>query len=352
MRSRLRAFLLLALLFFVVHFLLAVYVADRLTADLNRQLPTEQLFAPSFAAAALTLPLLRWSVIADVVAALLLSAIFVFLRFRTALLVILIVPVLIVIGMVATAKVLESRIVWRDLGPRPIAPAQPGTLVTTLGAQPFSPLAAYLSAQMSHDDSGVDALPQDVDWFFVAHRADIDALRHQLPVTTDRLERYRMQKVLLVDALQTRSLDELTAAKKLIDVLWHQESIDSALYAIAAEKNQLAVNRKLGLRPPESAVDPHQQLIDVIAATNDRILKLQSPWYAWPYAELCKAESAYSGFQQARIIHNLKGVSFAMPPNEDRRARVPFNPIGVLGDGARFAWLANDLVSQRARTKS
>ena len=354
MKSRARVFVLLAVLLFIAHFFAAVSVSERLTADLKHHLPTEQIFAPSFAAAALSLPLLRWSVMNDVLMALLLSAVFVFLRFRTALIVIVVVPVLVVIGMIATAKALDSEIAsgWRELRPRPIPPAPAGKLATTLGDQKFDPLTAYFTAQIAHDDSRIDPLPQDVDWFVTAHRTDIDALQRELPATTDRLARFRMHRILLVDALQTHSADEVAAAGKLADVLLHQANLDSALYAMAAEKNQLAVIRKLGLTPAGSRFDPHQQLIDAIAATSNRIMDLQSPWYAWPYAELCKAESAYSGLQQARIIHNLRGVSFAMPPIEDRQPRVPFNPIGVLGGGARFAWQANDLVSRRTHPKS
>jgi len=353
-RSKIRVFFLLAILIFIIHFLATFYAADLLTTTLDRNAPIEARFAPSFAIALCTLPLLQLTVLNSIIIAIIAAWVFTYLRWRALLAIVIGVPLLLLIGVTATATVLEhgTERGWRELAPHPIEPAPRGTLETSLGNQPIEPLNSYLTKQIARGDDRVDPLPQEADWFLVAHRSEIDALRHQLPVTADPLARFRMQKILLVDALQSRSWEEVNAAERVTDALLHQPNFNSVLYAIAATKNQLGVMRKLGppARAPIPSYDPHQRLIDAIAAQDAHILKISSPWYARPYARLCLAESAYSALRQAMLIRELRGRRVDVPAEHESKAWVPFNPMGVLGGGARYAIRANQLLLDRERT--
>src|SRR5205814_4046338 len=134
----------------------------------------------------------------------------------------------------------------------------------------------------------------------------IDALRRQLPATADPLQLFRMQKVLLVDALQTRAWNEVEAAQRIADKMLQEPRHQDVLYAIAAYDNQLGAMRKL--EPPANVAlpsfDPHQRLIDAIAAQAAQVEKIHPPWYAQPYGRLCIAESVNSAAREAKAVRD------------------------------------------------
>jgi hypothetical protein len=353
-RSRAGVFLLLALLVFIAHFVITAYAAERLTKTLNREAPVEQRFAPSYAVALCTVPLLRLKVLNDVVFAILIAFVLVFFRWRTIVTLIIMIPLLLLGGMFGAAVWLEHRTarIWSELGPHPTGPPIRGELASSLGSQPIPSLASYLARQIDRDDPRIDPLPQDVDWFLVAHRAEIDAVRRQLPASSDPAQLFRMQKVLLVDALQTGAWDEVEAAQRIADKLLQEPRHQEVLYAIAAYDNQLGVMRKL--EPPANVAlpsfDPHQRLIDAIAAQAARIGKMHPPWYAQPYGRLCIAESVNSAAREAKAIRDGRGRGTNAPDDAEASPRVPFNPTGVLNGGARLATRANKLLLDREET--
>ena len=354
MRSRLRIFLLLAVLLFIVHFIVTAYAAEWLTKTLNGDPPIEQRFAPSYAVAVSTLPLLRMRVVNDAVFAIIVAFVVAFLPWRAIVAVVIIVPLLLLGGMFGTALWLEHRTasIWSELQPRPTGPPIRGEVQTSLGDEPITALADYLGKRIERDGPAVDPPPQEVDWFLVAHRAQIDPLRHALPATRDPLQLFRIQKVLLADALQTRAWDEVEAAQRIADKMLREPDHNHALYAIASYDNQLGVIRKLdapaGFVLP--SFDPHQKLIDAIHARAAWLDTVRAPWYTQPYARLCIAESAYAAASQARVIRDFRGRGTEAPPEANAGPRVPFNPTGVFEGGERYASRANKLVIDRQRT--
>ena len=348
MPPRLRVFLLLAILVFIAHVIVSVYAADRLTKTLDRNAPIESRFAPSFAAAVCALPLLHLTFLNDVVVALLVAFVLTFFHWRTIVSLIILVPLLLLGGMFFTALWLENRIQrgWNELAPQAIIDAPMGDLVSPLGKESFDPVTSYLATEIARGDDQIDPEPQEVNWFFVAHREDIDKLRERVPGNNDPLALFRMQKILLVDALQNRSWDDVLAARRISDKMLHQPYHQSVLFAMAATENQLGVIRKLNppLHPTLPSFDPHRQLIDAIAAQEARLATIAPPWYSQPYARLCLAESADSALRQAMLIENLRGCSFDSPADFEFKPRVPFNPTGVLNGGLRYAIRANRLL--------
>jgi len=350
----------------MIHALLTGLAVSRLTAALDHHDKTiESYFAPSFAVSLCTLPLypvlagklglFAISALNSALVAIIIAFVLVYLSWRAILAIIVGVPLLLLIAMIGGAMLIEQRIDrgWRELAPHAVVPPPHGDVSSPLSNATITSLNAYLASQLARGDDLIDPLPQEVVWFLVAHRSDIDALRQRSPGTSDPLARLRMQKVLLVDALQVGSWADVEAARRLTESMLRQPNFNEVLYAITAAENQLGVMRKLdphyGVSIP--SFDPHQMLIDAIAAQDARILKLSAPWYARPYARLCAAESAYSGLRQAMIIHNLRGCRFDAPRDLDAKPRVPFNPTGVLSEGAWLAARANRLVLDREGTE-
>jgi len=348
MRSRLRVFLLLVILVFIAHFIVSIDAADRLTTVLDHNAPMESRFAPSFAAALCALPLLHLTPLNSVLFALLVAFVLTFLRWQTILSLAILVPLLLLGGMFFAAIWLENRVDhgWNELAPQAITSAPVGDLVSPLGKESIDPVTAYLAKEIARADDSVDPPPQEVNWFFTVNRDDIEKLRERVPGTNDPLVLFRMQKILLVNALQTRSWSDVMAARRIADKMLHQSNHQSVLFAIAATENQLGVMRKLN--PPAGATlpsfDPHRQLIDAIAAQDVSLMTISPPWYSQPYARLCLAESADSSLRQATLIENLRGCSFDSRADFEIKPRVPFNPTGVLNGGLRFVVRANRLL--------
>jgi hypothetical protein len=266
-------------------------------------------------------------------------------------------------GAMGAAMWMEHRLEagWRELAPHPIdSVPRAAPLSTALGDGSIEPLSAYLAREIARGDDRVEPPPQEVDHFLVLHRWDIETLRQRLlsgppPLPVENPAPYfRMQKILLVDALQTRSWQDVDAARRLTEAMLQWPTFDSVLYAIAANENQLGVARKLD--PPAAAAlpsfDPHQRLIDGIAAQSAEIRKLSGPWYARPYIRLCVAESAYSALRQAMLIRDLRGCRLDAPAGSESQPMVPFNPTGLMEGGARYAVRANRLLLDREGTES
>ena len=348
MPPRLRVFILLAILVFIAHVIVSVYAADHLSKVLDRDAPIESRFAPSFAMAVCALPLLHPTFLNDIVFALLVAAVLTLFHWRTIVSLIILIPLLLLGGMFFTALWLENRVQrgWNELAPQAIIDAPMGDLVSPLGKESFDPVTSYLAKEIARGDDQIDPEPQEVNWFFVANHDDIEKLRERVPGTNDPLALFRMQKILLVDALRNRSWDDVTAARRISDKMLHQSYHQSVLFAMAATENQLGVIRKLNppLHPTLPSFDPHRQLIDAIAAQEARLMTISPPWYSQPYARLCLAESADSALRQAMLIENLRGCSFDSPADFEFKPRVPFNPTGVLNGGLRYAIRANRLV--------
>jgi hypothetical protein len=339
---RVRRFVLLAVLLLIAHFSLTVYAIHRMSDALDGDVQGR--FAPSFAVALCTLPLSRPIAVNSLLVAVAVAFALTWLPKREIAIVAAATVLLIFGGMWGGALWLERRAQrgWRELAPHAIELAPPGDLATSLGAQPVDAISKYLAAEIARGDDEVDQPPQEVRWFLIAHRAEIDALRARRPSTRDPLELFRLQKILLVDALQSRSWDGVAAARRITEAM-------PPLYAIAATENQLGVVRKLATSPtslPPYSVpfDPHRRLVDDIAAQAAKLRAIAPPWYAQPYARLCLAESADSALRQARRIASVDRCDFDTARERQSRPRVPFNPTGVLDGGASDALRANRLL--------
>src|SRR5258707_4175440 len=173
-------------------------------------------------------------------------------------------------GATLAAKLLEHQVEagWRELALRPADPVLHGeALSSELGDLSIDPLNNYVARELAAGDDVVDPPPQEVDYFLVVHRGEIDALRQRLltgppPVLGEAtVSYYRMQKILLVDALETRSWRDIEAARMLTEAMLRQPDLSAVLFAIAANENQLGVARKLD--PPRAAslpaFDPHER---------------------------------------------------------------------------------------------
>ncbi len=336
---RVRRFVLLAVLLLIVHFSLSVYAINRWRDASDGEVRGR--FAPSFAVALCTLPVSYPIAANSLLVAVVAAAALTWLPKRELAIIAAASVLLLYAGMWGGALWLERRAArgWRELAPRTIEPAPPGDLATSLGAQPVDALSKYLAAEIARGDDLVDEPPQEVRWFLVAHRAEIVALRTHRPLTRDPLELFRLQKILLVDALQSRSWDGVAAARRITEAM-------PPLYAIAATENQLGVIRKLGPLPGVvlPSFDPHRRLVDDIAARAANLRTISPPWYAQPYARLGMAESANSALRQARRIASANRCGFNAPREIERRPLVPFNPTGVLDGGASEAVRANRLL--------
>ena len=343
MRRKVRLLVLLAILLFVLH-VIATFAA---TTAFNADASIPARFGPTFALALCSLPLLHLSVFNSIIVAIVISAIVELLPLRAAVAILASIPILLVATMIGATTLLDWRTDrgWRELQPAAITPAPLGTLAITLNSSGAA--GDYLSNEIRRD--GIHPPPQAADWFLVAHRADVIALRGQLPWRSTSRQRYAMTQLLLADALQTHSVDDIEAARRITSTLLHERRLEAASLAIASAHQRLLVARKLGMAGA-AGFDPHRQLIAAIYAQSVDMRALSAPWYARLYARVCVAESAYSAMRQARVIRDLRGMHFKMPPQEDPQPRVPWNPLSVLGNGGRLAWRANELLNLEART--
>ena len=383
---RKRTLFFLAVLFTIVHFVLTAFILFQWSDALRLSRPLSDLFAPSFGLAIFTAPIYSIardrlpifvtsflnSVLWGIVAALIVTR----LRWRWIAAIIIGVPILLYVAMTAGAVILEHR-----AGPSPQVgqrfPRMPqndsakriDAFAAALGTNNTrGALNVYLSKQIARGDDFIDEPPQDVQHDLLVHRWDLDALeRHlliseapqweidlekdqQLPV----LPHLRLQKMILVDALdraQNGDLDaawqRVDAARRLTEPLTRRPEVVAVLVAISSMENQLGAARKLGppTQFPLQRFDPHARLIDSIEAetTTRRIF---APWFIRPYVRLCTAEASIDGMKAARTIQNRRGCFFQAPSGRDEFLLVPFNPIGFITplEASRFAARANRLL--------
>src|SRR5260221_8156950 len=193
MPSRRRRVILLAIAFFVVHLAATFYAGIRLGETLEADGPLAGRFGPSFALAIAVFPfypilkgVLSFNVITllnCVVCAVVSALALVYLRWRTIVAMMLAIAVLTLGGATLAAKLLEHQVEagWRELALRPADPVLHGeALSSELGDLSIDPLNNYVARELAAGDDVVDPPPQEVDYFLVVHRGEIDALRQRL----------------------------------------------------------------------------------------------------------------------------------------------------------------------------
>ncbi|HSP17732.1 MAG TPA: hypothetical protein VLV78_23510 [Thermoanaerobaculia bacterium] len=382
--SRPRTFVLLAILLFIIHFALTTWAVSAWTEAVKPSRPFEERYAPSFALAVTTLPLyptvgkakmdlLFLAALNSLLVALIAATLAVFLRWKTLLAIVVAVPLLLVVGMLATATILELRVAQGfQRVPRPAAVTENDSArhieqiaarfraADHVSSDAPRELNDYVWGEVERGDDRIMPVPRELDHYLIEHRWDLDELEHLLlegePPRFAGNNRqlapfYSLQKTMLADALQSATNGDQDGAWQRVDaaqrltqaMLAIHHGISSVVYAT---ENQLGVARKLA--PPAllpiRRFDPHEQWIDALATDAEETLKERGAWFVTPYVRLAAAESADSDLREAAVIRRLRGCRFDLPREWQVSERVPFNPFGVFGGGAEFAIHGNRML--------
>ena len=383
---RKRTFFVLALAFILLHFALTLFFLFRWSDALSQSRPLSGLFAPSFGLAVFTapvysivhnrLPIFTTGLVNSALWGIILALIVTRFGWRGIAVIVIGIPILIYLGITAAAVILEHR-----MGPRPQVALRFPRTPENDSAKRIDAFAAaletkntrgalnvYLSKQIARGDDVIDEPPQDIRHDLLVHRWDLNALeRHlltseapQWEIDLDKdeqlavLPHLRLQKMILVDALESArngdsnaAWQRVDAARRLTEPLAQRPEVIAVLVAIATTENQLGAARKLDppAQFPLQRFDPHARLIDSIEAET-ATRRISAPWFIRPYVRVCIAEATVDGVKAVRTIRNLRGCFFQAPPVKDDFLFVPFNPIGFISplEASRFAVGANRLL--------
>lgn len=365
-----RRVVLLTILLFLIHFGITTMFVFRWT-DTSKQPLLAAQFPTAFALALCTLPLypiiglkigiftlaIANSLLVAFVAALLVA----YRRWRTILAIVIAVPLVIV----AAAWLIPRG----SMVPGPKRPPGDNAAAQTIDhiAKPLAvdprmraSINDYFRREIERGDDAVSPLPQELEYFLVAHRFDLHAVEDQLrrgeqPIWAswkDSSRLFTLQKLILVDAMQDRSWPDIASAYRITRSFLDRDDIDGVFFAIAAADNQLGAARKLD--PPATwpieRFDPYQAAFDAFATESD-VATIRVPWYVRPYQRLALAESMKSVLEQVYIVRRMRGCRFTVPQDVSHPIRVSFNPIGLFnGAGTRLAARANRLMIDREGT--
>ncbi len=377
--SRWKTFALLLILFFVIDLVLTSSATWAFVNATAPGRPFADRYGPSFALAVTTLPLypillgsnirlIGVAALNSIVVSLILSILVVTLRWR-AVVVILMVFILLMGGIIAAGLILERR-AEQKLGPPTAAKEDASARRIAQFAAAFgvedealndvrASISSYLAGEIARGDDRIAPPPQEVEHYLVVHRWDLDELEHHLlqnapPRFVSRRGAVpnisMLEKIVLIDALQSaRGGDQdgawqrVDAAQRLTQALLETHAV---WLAISTTESQLGVARKLAppAQFPIRRFDPHEEYVKALADDGREALHERPPWLAVPYVRLAAAERAGSLLREAQIVRRMRGCRFAPAARSEVRERVPFNPFGVFGGGARLAVLCNRML--------
>ncbi len=227
-------------------------------------------------------------------------------------------------------------------------------------------LATYLNDELGRGDDGIEEAPPDVEHFMTAHRFDIDDLENQMgsgdppqweiDLTNGRglnsLRYYSLQKIVLVDALESARRSDFDGARQRLDVarritlfLRSRPEAPAIVSAMAATENQLGVARKIGQLSALQAFDARQRLIDAFEAQawterflvetshfdpvwNERseVSRVLLTIFVHPFARFCAAQRSADELRNALIVQTMGRCVFQSPKYPGDVSRI-LNPI-------------------------
>jgi len=227
-------------------------------------------------------------------------------------------------------------------------------------------LTTYLSGELGRGDDGIEEAPAEIEHFMTAHRFDIDDLEGQMAsgqspqwevdltkASNLNLHRYySLQKVVLVDALQSARRNDFEGARKRLDIarritfsLRDRPEAVAIVSAIAATENQLGVERKIGRSGALQAFDARERLIDAFEAQawSERFLvetsRFDPVWndrnaasralltvFVHPFARFCAAQRSAGELRNAVIVRTFGRCVFESPKYSEEVPRI-LNPI-------------------------
>jgi hypothetical protein len=229
-----------------------------------------------------------------------------------------------------------------------------------------SRLTTYLNNELGRGDEGIEEPPPDIEHFMTAHRFDIDDLESQMgsgdppqwevdltnASSLNSLRFYSLQKIVLLDALESARRNDFDGARQRLDVasrislsLRNRPEAVAIVSAIAATENQLGVARKVGQVSALQVFDARERLIDAFEAQawTERFLvetsRFDPIWsarsaasralitiFVHPFARFCAAQRSAGELRNALIVQTMGRCVFQSPKYPEDVSRI-LNPI-------------------------